>query len=63
MPNYFGTAMLYREPKSNSDAADLPRYRYAGLGSRPYRGLSVQRCLSRPREAFAGSVVAGFWEL
>ena len=31
MPKYFGMAVIYREPKSNSDAAELPRYRYAGL--------------------------------
>ena len=31
MPKYFGMDVIYREPKSNSDAAELPRYRYAGL--------------------------------
>ena len=33
MPKYFGMDVIYREPKSISDAAELPRYRYAGLGS------------------------------
>ena len=38
MPKYFGMDVIYREPKSNSDAAELPRYRYAGLGSSVWCG-------------------------
>ena len=31
MLKYFGMAMICRLPKLNSDTAEVPRYRYAGL--------------------------------
>ena len=36
VPKAFGMATLYRLPKLNSGAAELPRYRYAGLMHNKY---------------------------
>ena len=56
MPKYFGMDVIYREPKSNSAAADLPRYRYAGLGSTPNDPECKLCCLViRPPQYVSGN--------
>ena len=48
MPKSFGISIFYREPKSKSERAEVPRYRHAGLILSLRGRLSTDTWLTRP---------------